>query len=168
MMRSSKFAAVIFLAGLMQAFSVNSATAQNHPWEFSSIVDPITDLAKGRINNLHADGGFISLRCTKGAAAASFLVWAGSKPYLVNDEEPIEIAWRIDNTPARNEVWLTLGTSNRGGAVALGASAVEFALAIGRAQERIVFRDGRGTVVFGAKGSTKAVAQLLDFCGIKP
>ena len=54
-----------------------------------------------------------------------------------------------------------------GGAVTFGQNAYKFALAVARAQERIVFRNANGTVVFDAKGSTKAIKRMLEFCGLK-
>ena len=167
MKRSARTAVVILLAGLAQVSLSGVVLADIFSWQFSSSVDPLTDVARGRVISSHADRGHISFSCRKGKPAAKFLVFAASGRYDVNSESKIEVAWRIDNETVHNEIWNAKSTPDGDGVLALGQNAYEFALAVGRAQKRIVFRDGNGTVVFDARGSTKAISQQLDFCGLK-
>ena len=168
MKRSARIATLILLAGLVQVFLPSVGLAQSTPWEFKTIKSTSAGDANARVSSQHVDGGHISFACTKGKPKSLFLAFASTK---TGDEYPggdIKIAWRIDGDVAQHTTWkANTFSSARNGVVALGQDAFEFALAVARAQNRVVFRNENGTAVFDVRNSTKAIAELLEFCELE-
>jgi hypothetical protein len=164
MRRSTRIAAALLLAGLVQVSLPSAVSAQNIPWRFATSVDPITDDVFGDVSSGHFDGGYVIFGCAKGGSLDNFFIIASTQKFDSRTKRNVKISWRVDNGPAREEIWEAETSRERGGNLSVGRSAYEFALAVGGAQRRIVFRDPNGTVVFDAKGSTKAVRQLLKHC----
>ena len=167
MKRSARFATVIFLAGLVQVSLPVVVSAQNTPWKLKTRVDPITDEPRGTILSSHVDGGHIGFSCDRGNSRSEFLAVASTRKGDKYPEGEIEVAWRIDKGAVRREMWEADSYTPLGGVGLVGQGAYEFALAVARAQKRVVFRNENGTVVFNPDGSAKAISQLLQLCGLK-
>ncbi|NNE85563.1 MAG: hypothetical protein HKN28_16490 [Alphaproteobacteria bacterium] len=167
MKRSTQFATVVLLAGVAQVSLASESLAQNIPWRFSSEIDPLTDKAGGSATAA-TKISIVDFSCVKGEPIGEFLVLVDLGDTDVYSKDELEVAWRTDNNAVRNEIWEANKVSvDSVGVGVLGQKAFDFALAVAGAQNRIVFRNPNGTLVYDAKGSTKAISQLLEFCGLK-
>jgi len=168
MKRSARFATAILLAGMAQVSVLGAVSAQGLPWRFSSEIDPLTDRAIALASTLNEAREFISFACTRGKPASRLSVSVHQEKFKPPSADQINIAWRVDKGEVRHELWHWDKIGDVGRAVEFtGQSAYEFALAVMRARERVVFRTPGGTSVYDAKGSTKAISQMLEFCGLK-
>ena len=167
MKRSARFAAALLLAGLVQIFLPGEAVAENSQWKFQKFTDRFTDIESGSVFSSHSNGGHILFNCEVGKPIDDFLAFAVT---VADDRYPekkiIDVTWRTDIGEVHRESWFS-NLDRDGGGVAINAQeAVNFARALMRAQQRIVFRNPNGTVEFDSKGSTRAIEQLFDFCGL--
>lgn len=167
MKRSSRFATVFLLAGLVQVFLTGASSAQNVPWQFSSRTDPLTDEITGRVLSVGVNGGFIGFSCVMGNSTEKFLASGRTQKFDQYPEGQVEVAWRTDEGAVRRYIWDANPATAGGGVRTIGQNALEFALSVMRAQSRVVFDVANKTVVYDASGSTKAISQLLEFCGLK-
>lgn len=167
MTRAVQLSAALLLAGLALVSLPREVWAQNSPWRFSTSIDPITDEPAGTVLSVHFNGGRIIFTCEAGDPRSKFLVRASTGS---RDEHPrgeVEVVWRIDDGKPRTETWEADWISTTRGVGTIGQSAYEFALAVARAQVRIVLRNINGTAIFNTDGSTKAISQLLELCGLE-
>lgn len=168
MKRSARFATVVLLAGLAQVSVVGAVSAEGPTWGFSSEVDPLTDRAIATVTAVNEARGLIGFVCTRGRPASRLSVSVLQEKFEPPSADQINIAWRVDNEEVRYELWHWDKIVNVGwGVESTGQRAYEFALAVMRARERVVFRTPGGTGVYDVKGSTKAISQMLEFCGLK-
>ena len=167
MKRNVRFAAVFLLAGLVQVALSGVVSAQNTPWKFFPRIDPVTDKVSGHVVSVTTDRS-IAFACQKGEPVEVFFAEVETGVSDGVSGRDVEVAWRTDDGAVRNEIWKASEFKNQiGGVEIAGQSAFEFALAVARAQNRVVFRDPNGTLVYDAKGSTKAISQMLEFCGLE-
>lgn len=167
MTRAVRLSAAMLLAGLGLVVLPGTGWAQNTPWQFSNRVDPLTDKASATVLTVHAGGAFVSFTCVRGDDRNRFLAFGSTKESDRHPSGSVEIAWRIDSEQALRQSWESNTLVGNGGVVAIGAQAYEFALGVAKAQNRVVFSNSNGTVVFNAHGSTNAIRQLLSFCEIE-
>lgn len=167
MKRSARFAAALLLAGLVQISLPGVVWAENRPWELESSYVPVADQFRFSVTSLHMDGGMVILFCLAGNPKSNFGagVFTESGDEYPNGE--VAVSWRIDKGTVHDEIWTAVTSKAQVGVVTIGDDAYDFALAVASAQNRIVFRNPNGRVVFDAKGSTKAISQLLGLCGLK-
>ena len=162
-----RYMAILIFAGLVQISLAGAVSAQNIPWKFSSKIDPVTDQVGGSVTSATANS-FVDFSCIKGEPVGEFLALVDLGDADVYSADEVEIAWRTDNNAVRNETWEANKTSDTSVGVGIvGQKAFDFALAVAGAQNRIVFRNPNGTLVYDAKGSTKAIVKLLKLCGLK-
>ena len=158
--------AALILAALVQISLVGAGSAENIPWKFSSKIDPVTDRVGGAVTSATANS-IVDFSCIKGEPVGEFLALVHLGDTDVYSANEVEIAWRTDKNAVRNEVWEANKTSDTSlGVGIVGQKAFDFALAVAGAQNRIVFQNPIGTLVYDAKSSTKAMAQLLKLCGL--
>ena len=134
---------------------------------FQKFTDRFTDIERGSVSSSHSNGGHILINCGAGKPIDEFLAFVASVDgdhYA--EKKIIEVTWRTDKGVVRRENWFRNKSRSGGGVVINAQEAIDFARALMRAQQRIVFRNPNGTVEFDANGSTKAIRQLLDFCGL--
>jgi len=168
MKRSARFTAVILLAGLVQISLSSVGFAESYPWEFTSRIDPVTDEATGTVFSSHENGDTLIFSCTKGEPIADFLALKSTQSIHRHPTGNVEVVWRIDSRPVINEIWKgEIDVGNDGFVESAGQPAYDFALAAMHAKNRIVFRAANRTDVFDAKGSTKAISRLIEFCRLK-
>lgn len=168
MKRSTQFATVILLAGLVQVSVSGVGLAENSRWKFQTLTDRFTDIQSASVFSAHSNGGRIFFNCKMGKPIDEFLafaVTASGDRYL--EKKIIEVTWRTDKGTVHRENWFRNKSRDGGGVAINGQEAVDFALAVMRAQRRIVFRNPNGTIEFNANGSTNAISQMLEFCGLK-
>lgn len=159
---SAAFLLAVIVLLMLPGFGEGYALA----WEFHSSKDRITDEGIGFSYDRKSNGAIISFQCKLNRTIEHFI----ARVQTTQSDFPIEnqdkVAWRIDDQRAQTGYWFS-GSSRVGGTYTTGESAIKFALAASRARQRIVFRNSNGTVEFDARGSTKAITRLLEYCGIK-
>ncbi len=161
-----RFSAALLLAGLALVSVSNNGFAQGEPWFFDTYVDPMTDNVHAFAGSTLSDGATIGFFCEKGNPVSEFIVQVKTREFDLLPAGITKVAWRIDNGPAHEEIWGTSPTAKGEGVMNFGESGYEFARAAAVAQDRIVFRNRNGIVIFGAKGSTISIAQLAEFCDL--
>ena len=162
-----RLSAALLLAGLGLVSLPGEVWAENTRWKFQIFTDSFTDVNSGSVFSSHLNGGHIFFLCQQGKPIDKFLafvVTVDSDRYF--EDKIIEVTWRTDKGAVHRENWHRNLDRSGGGVVINAQQAVSFARSVMRANERIIFRNPNGTIEFDAKGSTKAISQLFDFCGL--
>lgn len=143
-------------------------SANNSPWKFAVDKDTSTGEETGRAQSVHVDGGGIVIFCKKGEPLPRFFVGVVTSGSAIQQEERIAVSWRIDEGEVHAEMWhpIPRNTDQIDGYAIVRQPAKDFALAMAKAQNRIVFQTILGTQVYSAIGAKTAISELFDYCGL--
>ena len=150
-----------FLGVAVLAASISTpGAAQSADWQWIRNVDQMSDqvryMAFTRGENRVAaficepDGGFRTAR-------------VNNRFLDIELGEQRDFIWRVDQADARESRWYNV---DDGGAITTGLEAIEFAVAIRNAQDRLVVRSGGVTARYSVTGSTAAIDAVFEACGI--
>ena len=133
-------------------------------WEFSQSEDAITGNKVGFAFESGPDNALLIFRCESNQPIEDFIVGGRTSRSDELTDGAQRVAWRIDNDDAFTEDWFS--TPKIAVALSQGQPAVDFAVAVATAKQRIVFRHQNRTAVFGVRGLPQAIFQLFEFCGL--
>ena len=128
-------------------------------WETSDAVDPITDFVSRSAYVRSGSYGLLGVSCGE----TGLFGFVQTKMIDMDFNPTRSVIWRTDNNPAQEQEWLN---TKKSGAGITDTKAIEFARAARGASQRIVVRSGGETVTFTAEGSTEAIGNVLEHCGL--
>ena len=150
----------VFGAAVLAASITTPGLAQSSNWQWIRNVDQMSDQVRYMAftqgeNRVAAficepDGGFRTAR-------------VNNRLLDIELGDQREFIWRVDQADARESRWYNV---EDGGAIATGPEAIEFAVAIRNAQDRLVVRSGGVTARYSVTGSTAAIDVVFEACGI--
>ena len=151
----------VFGAAVLAASITTPGLAQSSDWQWIRNVDQMSDQVRYMAftqgeNRVAAficepDGGFRTAR-------------VNNRLLDIELGDQRDFTWRVDQADAHESRWYNV---DDGGAITTGPEAIEFAVAIRNAQDRLVVRSGGVTARYSVTGSTAALDAVFEACGIE-
>ncbi len=136
--------------------------AQSSNWQWTQSVDQMTDEVR-YMAFTQAQNRVAAFICEPGDGIRTVRVNNRLLDIELGDQR--DVVWRVDQASAREATWYNV---EDGGAITTGPEAIEFAVAVRNAQERLVIRSGGVTSRYSVTGSTAAIDAVFEACGISP